>query len=176
MKQDIDPFDWMGRLAANLSGGEEANILAANTLMAPNADSGIFGNPEDQNKFLLTHTSQLQSMPFGKGQRVLWQLSDNYLPVGCENVTTWEQSKMGMAGELTHLRVLNQGMWHPVSASSGCGIEILAVAAPPVVNSSNTTAFLRVSSITSAAGVTNTTYLRIEVADNGAGAFGSKAH
>ena len=33
-KQDIDPADWMGRLAANMSGGEEASPQAANTLMA----------------------------------------------------------------------------------------------------------------------------------------------
>ena len=39
-KQDVDPTDWMGRLAANISGGEEPSILAANTLMAPNTDSG----------------------------------------------------------------------------------------------------------------------------------------
>jgi hypothetical protein len=32
-------------LIANISGGEEATTLAANTLMAPNSDSGIFGNP-----------------------------------------------------------------------------------------------------------------------------------
>ena len=39
-KQDIDPTDWMGRLAANISGGEEATPQAAGTLMAPNTDSG----------------------------------------------------------------------------------------------------------------------------------------
>ena len=52
-KQDIDPTDWMGRLAANISGGE-GTIEAANTLMAPETDSGLFGNPEDLNKFVLT--------------------------------------------------------------------------------------------------------------------------
>ena len=50
----------LGRLAANISGGEEPSILAANTLMAPNTDSGIFGNPEDHTKFMLTHRSVLQ--------------------------------------------------------------------------------------------------------------------
>ena len=39
-KQDIDPTDWMGHLAANISGGEEATPQAAGTLMAPNTDSG----------------------------------------------------------------------------------------------------------------------------------------
>jgi hypothetical protein len=113
--------------------------------MAPEADSGIFGNPEDQNKFLIKgpHSSTLQSMPFPGGEKTVWQLAGSvYLPAGCEAVATWEQSKMGMAGELTHLRVLNQGLWHPLPGGGGCGVEVLAVAAAPVFNSSNTTALL----------------------------------
>ena len=135
----------------------------------------------------------------------LWQLAgSSYLPAGCEAVTTWEQSKTGMAGELTHLRVVNQvliraivvskalvrnkrqfpktgsgqtsekrqrhkrffsaqGLWHPLPGGGGCGVEIVAVAAPPALNSSNTTALLRVTSVSSI-GASNTSYLRAHVA------------
>jgi hypothetical protein len=189
-KQDIDPTDWMGRLAANISGGEESSIEAANTLMAPETDSGLFGNPEDLNKFVLTHRSELQSMPWqGKGPgapappgtpkppppapAVLWKLEgSSHMPAGCENVSTWEQVKLGMVGE--HLRAVNQGVWYP---AVGCGVEIMAVSPPPLPgasdvlppqkvaggNSSVTTALLRISSQGVGAASTNTSYLKATV-------------
>ena len=182
-KQDIDPFDWMGRLAANISGGEEATIASANTLMAPNTDSGIFGNPEDRNKFMLTHRSVLQSTgDFAhpkSGSRTLWSLSDSpqHLPPGCQSVKDWAQVKMGMVGD--HFRALNQGMWQPSGAddtggpAGGCGVEIMAVSPPAIAGpggnfTGNTTALLRVTS--SQAGMqTNTSYLRVQISDDGAG-------
>jgi hypothetical protein len=46
-KQDIDPTDWLGKLAANASGEDgEATFAAAATVMAPNSENGLFGNPE----------------------------------------------------------------------------------------------------------------------------------
>jgi hypothetical protein len=57
-KQDTDPSDWLGKLAANVSGGEEATPIAAGSVMAPNTDNGLFGNPEDYNKFTLTMRGQ----------------------------------------------------------------------------------------------------------------------
>ena len=180
-KEDIDPTDWLGRLAANISGGEEASLAAANTLIAPNTDSGIFGNPEDWNSFYLTHRSELRAMPFPHDGRVLWQLAGSrHVPAGCEAVTEWEQLKMGQAGG--HLRVLNQGMWHPTDASGGgCGVEILAVSPPSLggagragnPDANTTTALLRITShsASASANTSTTSYLRATVLDNGHGAI-----
>eukprot|EP01052_Picozoa_sp_SAG31_P018203 SAG31_NODE_1280_length_9033_cov_11.049810_2_plen_156_part_00 len=71
-----------------------------------------------------------------------------------------------MVGE--HLRVINQGMWHQnATGVTGCGVEIMAVAAPPSIlpdgnYSGNTTALLRV---TSQAGedTSNTSYVKIHL-------------
>lgn len=172
----------MGRLAANISGGEEPSILSANTLMAPNTDSGLFGNPEDHNKFMLTHRSVLQttgdfSHSAQGSSRTLWKLAgSSHLPAGCESVTDWEQVKMGMAGN--HLRVVNQGMWHPSTpvGSGGCGVEIMAVSPPHIGPDANfstktgdTAALLRVTS--QVGETTNTSYVRAQLADDGAGAL-----
>jgi hypothetical protein len=169
----------MGRLAANISGGEEPSILSANTLMAPNTDSGIFGNPEDHNKFMLTHRSVLQTTgDFSHSRspsRTLWNLAGSgLLPAGCESVTDWEQVKMGMAGD--HLRVVNQGMWQSSTGGGGCGVEVMAVSPPADgVNFSvgNTTALLRVTSQICAPGgclPLNTSFLRFTQSNDGAGA------
>ena len=40
-------------------------VPAAGSLMAPNTDNGLFGNPEEYNKFTLTLQGQLNSMPWG---------------------------------------------------------------------------------------------------------------
>ena len=189
-KQDIDPTDWMGKLAANISGGEESSIEAANTLMAPETDSGLFGNPEDLNKFVLTHRSELQSMPWGghgpgggshapssppPAPALLWKLEGSqYIPAGCENISmsSWEQVKLGMVGD--HLRAVNQGMW---SHSAGCGVEIMAVSPPPLPgasdvlppqrvaggNTSITTALLRISSQGTGSVSMNTSYIKATV-------------
>jgi len=179
-KQDIDPTDWMGRLAANMSGGEEASPGAAGTLMAPNTDSGLLGNPEDHSKFVLTHRSALQSTPFPGSGRTLWTLAGSgLLPAGCQAVVEWEQVKMGYAGNLTHYRVVNQGLWHPASdgGGGGCGIEILAVSPPTIYDAAgnrslDTSALLRVTAhvLGAVSNASITTYLHVTVADDGAGA------
>jgi hypothetical protein len=55
----------LGRLAANISGGEEVNIAAAASLMAPNTAAALIGNPEENNKFLLTNAGVLGATPWG---------------------------------------------------------------------------------------------------------------
>ena len=149
---------------------------------------GLFGNPEDNNKFILTHTSAIFSTPFQQHARTLWTLSESGLvPPECELAATagdWAQVKMGHVGE--HLRVVNQGMWHPSNrtAGGGCGVEIMAVSPPTVYNATghrsvNTSALLKVTAYVSrssssearAAHQSNTTYIRIAVADDGAGAI-----
>ena len=157
--------------------------------MAPEADSGIFGNPEDRNKFMLTHRSVLQSTGDfahpGSGGKTLWSLAgSSYVPAGCQGVKDWEQVKMGQVGG--HLRILNQGMWHPMATGGGgCGVEILGVSPPPLKDqqasapttatvpptpnfeSKNTTALLRVISQTG--GSSNTSYVRALLLNDGAG-------
>jgi hypothetical protein len=116
-------------------------------------NTGLFGNPEDNNKFMLTHTSAIFSTPFNTQGRTLWTLSESGLvPAECEHAATaadWEQLKMGHVGE--HLRVVNQGMWQPSNstAGGGCGVEIMAVSPPTVYNATghrsvNTSVLLKV--------------------------------
>lgn len=104
-----------------------------------------------------------------------WKLAgSSHLPSGCESVTNWEQVKMGMVGN--HLRAVNQGMWHPTDTNElGCGVEIMAVSPPPVAGpdgnfTANTTALLRVTSQKGAT-ISNTSYIRALLADDGAGAL-----
>ena len=147
-------------------------------LQAPNTDSGLFGNPEDISKFHLTHRSALRSTPFPGNGRQLWSLQGSgFVPAECQAVTDWDQVKMGHVGD--HLRVVNQGMWHPTAGGGGCGVEIMAVSPPTTYDadgnrSASTTALLRVTSSHSAgrgAAVSrNTSYVRIDVAGDGAGA------
>lgn len=181
-KQDIDPTDWMGRLAANMSGGEEASPDAAGTLMAPNTDSGLFGNPEDHSKFVLTHRSALRSTPFPGNPRQLWSLGGSgLLTAGCQSVLDWEQAKMGYFGNLTHHRVVNQALWQPApgGGGGGCGAEIVAVSPPTVYDAAgnrslSTSALLRITThVVDPAGraSSNTSYLRVAVAHDGGGAF-----
>lgn len=138
---------------------------------------------------MLTHTSAIFSTPFNTQGRTLWTLSESGLvPAECEHAATaadWEQLKMGHVGE--HLRVVNQGMWQPSNstAGGGCGVEIMAVSPPTVYNATghrsvNTSVLLKVtayvtqsssSSEARAANQSNTTYIRIAVADDGAGAI-----
>jgi hypothetical protein len=94
-KQDVDPTDYLGNIAANLSESGEPTVTSAIRLMAPNPDSGLFGNPEESNKFILTDGSTLLSTPWvmdkhsnnsrchsQKGKNMLWSLAD-YLPGEC---------------------------------------------------------------------------------------------
>eukprot|EP01048_Picozoa_sp_COSAG05_P007636 COSAG05_NODE_543_length_8789_cov_7.804603_6_plen_900_part_01 len=96
-KQDTDPTDYLGNIASNISDGEPT-IGAAMRLMAPNPDSGLLGNPEESNKFILTDGATLLSTPWvvnkhsnnsrcssQKGRNLLWSLTD-YLPAGCTSL------------------------------------------------------------------------------------------
>ena len=186
-KQDIDPTDWLGNIAANLSESEEPSIASAIRLMAPNPDSGLLGNPEESNKFLLVEGSALHSTPWvldkhakngsncsgAKGSNVLWSLSD-YLPAGCtldgdrgdlENVNV----RTGMIGG--HLRAVNQGLWSAGNSSSsssssssggGCGAEILAVS-PPYDASARATSTALLKLTIEANAVSNTSYFKAVV-------------
>jgi hypothetical protein len=187
-KQDIDPTDWLGNIAANMSESEEPSIASAIRLMAPNPDSGLLGNPEEGNKFLLVEGSALHSTPWvadkhvkesncsgAKGSNVLWSLSD-YLPSGCtlngrgevQNVRT------GMIGG--HLRAVSQGLWaegnlssstssstrSSSSSSGGCGAEILAVSPPyNASNRATSTALLKLTVVMDS--VSNTSYFKAVV-------------
>jgi hypothetical protein len=85
-KQDVDPTDWLGMLAANMTAGaEEATPTSAGSVMAPNTDNGLFGNPEEYNKFTLALDGTLSSMPWGgpgpqgsggNGYLPLWKLQE----------------------------------------------------------------------------------------------------
>ena len=147
-RQDTDPTDWLGRVASNLSNGDEPTINSAVRLMAPNPDSGLFGNPEDLNKFVLTGSATLLSTPFVANKHaanrtsisaLLWQLSDN-LPASCSNGKhgpVFENVLTGMVGGRRPMRAVNQGMWSSGNESSepgaaGCGAEIMAVALAPM--------------------------------------------
>ena len=52
------PLTGSGWLATNISGDEEATEAAA-SVMAPNTDSGLFGNPEERNMWMLTNCGTL---------------------------------------------------------------------------------------------------------------------
>lgn len=180
-KQDVDPTDWLGKLAANMSGGEEATPAAAASVMAPNTDNGLFGNPEEYNKFTLSLEGVLYSMPWGgpgpqgsggNGYLQLWDLA-GYSQ--CAPVELFPQRKLGMAGR--YLRAVNQGVWGTSPNGTACGSEVLAVS-PPVdpdqsAPAATSVALLRVVTAfapgaTGAAGAgDNATYIRAVTDVNG---------
>ena len=176
-KQNIDPTDWLGNMAANLSESEEPSIASAIRLMAPNPDSGLLGNPEESNKFLLVEGSALLSTPWVadksakngsncsnvKGGDVLWSLSD-YLPAGCtlNGRGEFENVRTGMIGG--HLRAVSQGLWSAGNSSSstttsGCGAEILAVS-PPYDPSARATSTALLKLTVEVNTVSNTSYFK----------------
>lgn len=130
--QDIDPTDWLRTVAANLSGSPEVTLASGISVMAPNPDQGLFGNPEDPSKFVLTSTGQIAAMPFagvnrrglrGAPSNLAWSVAD-YLPPGC-SAGGFDNVKMGMAGRF--LRVVDLGLWQ---STSKCGVEITALSPP----------------------------------------------
>lgn len=152
-KQDVDPTDWLARVARNISGGGEVTVEAAITMMAPNTDSGLLGNPEEQNKWLLTGEGVLAATPWGgkgpqgsggNGVFNVWQLAQQP-GCGLEHLgpgSSFDESKMGMVGD--NLRVVNLGLYQADNASgSSCGVELMAVAPPWGPEMSTSTAFLR---------------------------------
>jgi hypothetical protein len=119
-KQDVDPTDYLGNIASNLSDGEPT-IAASIRLMAPNPDSGLLGNPEESNKFILTDGSTLLSTPWvtdrhakntsrcssQKGRNLLWSLAD-YLPTGCTASSTGTKFANQLTGMVGPLRAVNR--------------------------------------------------------------------
>ena len=106
--------------------GTEPTIQAAASVMAPNPDSGLFGNPEELNKFMLTDEGVVLSMPFRPKkdprpavQSVMWDVS-SYLPVQCQPhkgaTPTFWNAITGMAGR--YLRVVNQA--RHITAAAPC--------------------------------------------------------
>jgi hypothetical protein len=119
-KQDVDPTDYLGNIASNLSDGEPT-IAASIRLMAPNPDSGLLGNPEESNKFILTDGSTLLSTPWvtdrhakntsrcssQKGRNLLWSLAD-YLPTGCTASSKGTKFANQLTGMVGPLRAVNR--------------------------------------------------------------------
>ena len=128
-KQDVDPTDWLGRLGTNISGGEETNLVAAAALMAPNADAGLLGNPEEANKWQLRNDGTLGATPWGGRQHLgnlgflpMWRLNRQSAACCGHPLALNVQTKMGMAGR--YLRVVNLGRFYPSSGTGGgCGEE-----------------------------------------------------
>ena len=137
--------------------------------MAPNPDSGLFGNPEESNKFILTGSSTLLSTPFVTNKHapnrtsinaLLWSLSQ-HLPAGClaagQRGATFENTLTGMMGGRVPMRAVSQGMWSG-NGTGGCGAEVTAVAA---AGGEQSTALLKVTVV--ANGKPNTTYIKATV-------------
>ena len=143
-KQDIDPTDFLATCARSVSGSEDIDIQAAISVLEPNPDSALFGNPEELNKWSLSSDGTLGSWPWPPGHKrigplTVWSLG-SYVPSGCASGyhSSWKESKTGMLGRF--LRAVNQGLWAKASAGSGgCGVELLAVA-PPMTAANATSA------------------------------------
>ena len=168
-KQDVDPSDWLGKLAANISGGEEAILPAAGSLMAPNTDNGLFGNPEEYNKFTLTLQGQINSMPWGgkgpqprggRGYLTIWDVADYSQCTVLSEPHAFPERKLGMAGR--HLRVVNQAVW-----GAHCGSEVMAVSPPAVAGATTSTALLRVTTVFDNSTAANTSYVEVVTDVNG---------
>jgi hypothetical protein len=175
-KQDVDPTDWLGNLGRNISGGEETTIEAAATVMAPNADAALLGNPEEANKFQLTNDGTLGATPWARHWLPVWQLSEQNTTCSSSSSSNSSQTlaqnveaKMGMAGR--YLRVVDLGRWYPNGGpdGAGCGEELIVVAKRFAPGSKFSTALLRLS-VTLGVGKgasTNTSYARAVVTADG---------
>ena len=171
-KQDIDPTDWPSRIARNISGGE-LSIASALQLMAPNPDSGLFGTPEELNKFILTDGGTLVSTPWVANKHAnitrvnsnLWQLAEHMdMPPGCPTGAhhgMFDETITGMMGGRVPMRAVNQGMWSGNGTSAGCGAEIMAVLPMATAHDEVSTALLKVTVV--ANNQTNTTYIKATV-------------
>lgn len=178
-KQDVDPTDWLARVAADMSGGEETTTIAAASVMAPNTDNGLFGNPEEYNKFTLDLFGTVFSMPWGgrgpqgssadgSGYLKIWALSAYS---SCTVMDKFPERKLGMAGR--YLRVVNLGVWGTGANGTMCGSEVMAVS-PPVVGdprlATTSTALLRVSTSFGSDDDSprkNTSYIKLKTDVNG---------
>jgi hypothetical protein len=192
-KQDIDPTDFLATVATAISVSNsdisdvntvtEVTIRSAISVLAPNPDAALFGNPEESNKWSLNQDGELLSWPWPlsgrSGELVVWSGLSELLPVGCAPPKNewWEEVKMGMAG--SYLRIANLGAWS-ASGAGGCGFEILAVAAPGhTIQNFTSVALLSITSLDTRKTSTssdedelslvlreNVTYLRVTVKQN----------
>ena len=132
-KQTADPADWLRRIAQNMSGGHEATFAAAASVMAPNTNVGVFGNPIELNKFVLYERGDLAT--FGPGgskhhntshaftdTHPIIQVAD-FMPEECPG--NFSEHKSGMLGRF--LRVVVVGL---LDTASGCAAELVAVSPP----------------------------------------------
>ena len=160
------------------SGGEEATLAAAGSVMAPNTDNGLLGNPEEYNKFALDDHGTLRSMPWG-GKGPQGTGSNGYLPIWnlgsysqCKETEVWPERKLGMVGQ--YFRAVDMGVWGTNEHEGPCGSEVMAVS-PPVPSSAGPVAttsvvLLRVSTVfeaDNASTTRNTTYVRLVTDVNG---------
>jgi hypothetical protein len=175
-KQTADPTDWFRHLAQNMSGGEEATFAAAASVMAPNPNHGLLGNPIELNKFVLTERGQLATLGPGgtrnhhndtdAGHRIPSAGNDphfmvldvqDYLPQECRG--NFSELKSGLWGR--YLRVVATGMW---DTSSGCGAEIVAVSPPAGLAQPQPVSVALVRVIATSNGTGRTTqYLRVRI-------------
>lgn len=163
-KQDIDPTDFLTTCASSISPGkEEVSIAAAISVLEPNPDSALFGNPEELNKWSLRHDGVVGSWPWPPGKTrasptQIWELA-NILPEGCAPAkhASWDDTKMGMLGR--YLRVANQGVWSAATTSTtanggagdgggdgggGCGAEVMAVSPQLTAENETSVALIRI--------------------------------
>ena len=113
-KQDVDPTDYLTTCAASISPGkEEVSIKAAISVMEPNPDSALFGNPEELNKWSLRGDGVVGAWGWLPGNHrtsptAVFDLAA-VLPEGCAPAkhAVWDNAKMGMLGK--YLRVADQG-------------------------------------------------------------------
>ena len=135
-KQAADPGDYLRRIAQNMSGGEETTFAAAASVMAPNTNTGVLGNPVELNKFTLSERGSLGTFgPGGSKKHGPHDLTDvgrpsvllsihDYMPAACPG--NFSEHKLGLWGG--YLRVVAAGLY---DAGSGCAGEVVAVSPPP---------------------------------------------
>ena len=172
-KQDVDPTDFLATCARDVSGSDDIDIQAAISVLEPNPDSALFGNPEELNKWSLSSSGTVGSWPWPPphkkiGPQSVWSVK-NYLPPSCAQGyrSSWPEAKMGMLGRF--LRAANQGLWSNASSGGGCGVEVMAVAAPMTAANVTSVALLRVHVLdtrTNDTALANITYVQITVDQN----------
>lgn len=150
-KQTADTTDWLGKIASNISNGEPT-FQAAASVMAPNVEDGVFGNPEEAVKWILTGDGVLGTQHFdrwhnrsnGTALHSMKQLSlRDYIPKTCPQSgkkASWPHRKSGMVGR--HLRVVEHGFWDP---DTRCGAAMVAVSPQASMQNATSIALLRIT-------------------------------
>lgn len=168
--------------------GSEITIRAAASVLAPNSDAALLGNPEELNKWSLGPGGELASWPWPTdskqriGPLTVWRLVDQ-LPDGCApgKGQVWGNSKMGMAGRF--LRVAHAGYWTAVNDSDnspgysgtpgGCGADLTVVAAGATAANETSVVLIKLGiadtrngSLQTESGALNITYFKVVVDQN----------